>query len=484
MRTGSQPSIWVDVEDFFDYFAFNPRPSGIQRLAFEIKRELHASLGASGRLRFVRRGPGGTGALLQEAPWAEVAALIDEAQHTKPKRTAPPPRLAARQGAKQALNRLPAHLREPLFRAAILQSQAGRNWQELREALGNPARPPRRTPLAAATKTDGFKNLVRPGDHFLVLGAPWAVPGFPALLAELKQRYGLRVALLFYDLIPARRPEWCTPGAVALFDDWLEATLPLCDTLMAISRYTAHDVEAFAQERAIPIAGPVRPVPVGAGFGPAEAPAGPRPLGLPQPGHYVLFVSTLEARKNHALAVRVWRKLADEVRAGVRAAESVPELVFAGRVGWMVADLMQQLDNSAWLGGRVRLVRDPTDIELRALYEGCLFTLFPSLFEGWGLPVTESLAQGKPCLAASTTALPEAGGALCRYFDPEDAGSAHRAVAALLDDRPGLTAWQDQVRREFRPTPWAETARAVLAELHDGAEALGAGALGAEAAPS
>ncbi len=468
MRTGSQPSIWVDVEDFFDYFAFNPRPSGIQRLAFEIKRELQGMLGGTGRLRFVRRGPGGTGALLREVPWAEVAAAIDDAQDIRPRRLAQPPRLAGREDAKQALNRLPAHLREPLFRAAILQSQAGRNWQELRDALGRRKPVPRLEPPRATAEADIFKELVRPADHFLVLGAPWAVPGFPALLAALKQRYGLRTALLLYDLIPARRPEWCTRGAVALFDDWLEATLPLCDTLMAISRYTAGDVEAFARERGIPLAGPVRPVPVGTGFGGLDAVTGPRPPGLPQPGHYVLFVSTLEARKNHALAVRVWRKLADEVRAGVRVAASVPELVFAGRVGWMVADLMQQLDNSAWLGGRVRLVRDPTDAELRALYEGCLFTLFPSLFEGWGLPVSESLAQGKPCLAAGTTALPEAGGALSRYFDPEDAGAAHRAVAALLDDRAGLAAWQQQVRREFRPTPWSDTARAVLAALPDG----------------
>ena len=103
--------------------------------------------------------------------------------------------------------------------------------------------------------------------------------------------------------------------------------------------------------------------------------------------------------------------------------------------------------------------------ELRALYDGCLFTFVPSWFEGWGLPVSESLALGKPCLASSATAIPEAGGALCRYFDPGDAGAAHREVAALLDDPAALAAWQDQVRREFRMTSWAETAHAVLAEL-------------------
>ena len=131
----------------------------------------------------------------------------------------------------------------------------------------------------------------------------------------------------------------------------------------------------------------------------------------------------------------------------------------------MVSDLLRQLENTRWLGGRVRLIRDPSDTELRALYDGCLFTLVPSWFEGWGLPVSESLAAGKPCLASSATALPEAGGALCRYFDPGSANAAFQQVAALLDAPGELLAWQERVRREFRATSWDVAARCVLAQI-------------------
>ena len=205
----------------------------------------------------------------------------------------------------------------------------------------------------------------------------------------------------------------------------------------------------------------MRPVPIGTGFGAQARPAQPA-SGLPTPGSYVLFVSTIEVRKNHALLFRVWRQLEDEVRTGARPAGSVPTLVFAGRVGWLVADLLQQLENTGWLGGRVRLIPDPSDDELRTLYQGCLVTVFPSWFEGWGLPVTESLAFGKPCLASSATALPEAGGALCRYFDPGDVRAAHREISALLDDPGALAAWTAEIGREFRPVPWTATAAAVL----------------------
>ncbi|GAC1485080.1 MAG: hypothetical protein NVS2B11_10860 [Acetobacteraceae bacterium] len=248
-----------------------------------------------------------------------------------------------------------------------------------------------------------------------------------------------------------------------MFRAWYTDVLPFCDVVLGNSRHTALDVEAYGRESGIALPGRVQTLPVGTGFGTAGLGLAPRHAGLPAAGSYVLFVSTMEARKNHQLAVRVWSLLLDEVAAGRRSAASVPTLVFAGRVGWLVADLLQQLENTDWLEGKVLMLRDPSDTELRALSQGCLFTFFPSLYEGWGLPVTESLALGKPCLTSNAAALPEAGGALCRYFDPEDLGSAHRAVVAVLDDRAGLAAWEAKVRDEFRPTPWTETARALLA---------------------
>jgi glycosyltransferase involved in cell wall biosynthesis len=151
------------------------------------------------------------------------------------------------------------------------------------------------------------------------------------------------------------------------------------------------------------------------------------------PGTYALVVSTIEPRKNHMLLFRVWRRLLADLPR-----DRVPTLVWAGRVGWMVGDLMQQLTNAEWLDDKIRLVEDPTDAEIEALYRGSLFTLFPSFVEGWGLPVTESLAFGKPCLIADHAALREAGGTLARCFDPENLHDAHRAIRATIEDRAGL----------------------------------------------
>jgi glycosyltransferase involved in cell wall biosynthesis len=181
---------------------------------------------------------------------------------------------------------------------------------------------------------------------------------------------------------------------------------------------------------------------------------------LPPAGSYVLLVSTIEARKNHHLMFRVWRRLLEELPP-----EVVPTLVFAGRVGWLVDDLMRQIANADHLDGKLVIVEDPNDAELAALYQGCLFTVFPSLYEGWGLPVTESLAFGKPCLIADRTSLPEAGGDLVRRFDPDNLNDAFSAIRDVILDPKGLALWEQQVRQEFRPVPWTATAEALLAAL-------------------
>ena len=226
--------------------------------------------------------------------------------------------------------------------------------------------------------------------------------------------------------------------------------------LLATSRSTAGDVEAYAAQRGIVLRQPVVPITVGTGFTAMAAAVAPS-ADLPPPDSYALFVSTIEARKNHLLLFRVWRRLLQEMPP-----ERVPTLVFAGRVGWLVDDLMQQLDNSAWLDGKIVLIECPTDADLVALYRGCRFTLFPSLYEGWGLPVTESLAFGKPCVIANRSSLPEAGGEFARYFDPDDVNDATRVIRATIEDDAGLAAWEKRIREEFRPVDWSVSAEAVL----------------------
>ena len=454
-------TIWIDVEDLLQYALSFCRPSGIQRLAFELYAALqhdHAD-----HVRFVRQDRLRGGFVTVE--WSVVTQRFARITASLPDRLPAPPiarpgHAGIRATLRRWLDRLPAEVRVPLVAGLRAQALAAAEVGESLWAGLRLLRPPRRRQSTSAPLGGvPLDSLAHPGDVLAAFGAPWFGASHPALLREARSRLGLRVALLVYDIIPLRRPEWCDPAMAALFRDWYRAALPQADTVFAISRATAEDVRRHAGQEGLPLAGPVIPVPVGSGFAPPRAAAAPMAR-LPAPGGYVLFVSTLEARKNHILLVRAWRRLLEEMPEN-----EVPRLVFAGRIGFMVADLLTELHNSRFLGGKVLLVEHPDDAELAALYRGCLFTVFPSLYEGWGLPVTESLAFGKPCLAADATSLPEAGGRLARYFHPGSGPDAVRALRAVLADRAGLRAWEAQVRAEFRPVPWSETAGAIIDAL-------------------
>jgi glycosyltransferase involved in cell wall biosynthesis len=303
----------------------------------------------------------------------------------------------------------------------------------------------------------------------LALGSPWSHPDYAALVAAQRAR-GLEFALLVYDVIPLRRPEWFDRGLIRIFRAWFDSVFPLCDHIFAISQFTAAEVEFHMRKNGIALPGPVTPIPIGTGFGVAGqiGLAAERSARLPTPDSYALIVSTIEARKNHMLLFRVWRRMLEELPW-----DQVPTLVFAGRVGWLVDDLMQQIANTDNLNGKLVVIENPTDGELRALYEGCRFTLFPSFFEGWGLPVTESLALGKPCLTSNKTSLPEAGGGLTRTFDPDNLHDAYKVIVEVVTDPAGVTRWTNQIRREFQPVPWSDTVDALLCTLgYSSAEGL------------
>ncbi len=505
--------IWIDVEDLFQYAELNPRPSGIQRIEYELCRSLASLPESRQRVRFVRHA--GSQKSFYSIPYGELEALYDgltsgdrsRAEPVAPARTpvpAPPdpgPRVRQRPLSSSSLRRLayamPPGLRNPLVAFYKAEREAGRALAHLGSALSwatrtrlnamlrrgrrpAPARIVIETPPPAAEAgrplpgVTTFDDNCAPGDVLLVLGSPWFHPFYAEVVARVQRQRDLRFALLVYDIIPLRRPEWCDHNLALRFREWTTDVFPLVDTFLTISRASARDIVQLAQDSGYALRHPPQPIPIGTGFTSTRKPAGPqaaeiqpanpalhsKPERLPTPGSYTLIVSTIEARKNHILLFRVWRRLLEEMPR-----EQVPTLVFAGRVGWLVSDLMQQLRNADFLDGKILLVEDPTDDELESLYAGCRFTLFPSLYEGWGLPVTESLSFGRPCIISRATSLPEAGGHLARYFDPENAGEAYDVIRHAIDTPEQTEAWAEQVRREFEPVSWEESARGVLRTL-------------------
>jgi glycosyltransferase involved in cell wall biosynthesis len=192
---------------------------------------------------------------------------------------------------------------------------------------------------------------------------------------------------------------------------------------------------------------------------------GGAPEGLPHGEDerpFVLYVSTIERRKNHEVLYRAWSRLRDQ---GV-----VPHrLVFVGMQGWGVGDLMNDLRLDPRTRDDIVCLNHVSDGELAWLYRHAAFTVFPSLYEGWGLPVVESLAWGKFCLVSNAASLPEAGGPWAEYLDPWDLPAWVDRLGHYMQHPQEVQAHNDRIAREFRAPGWAQTAQAthevVLAAL-------------------
>jgi glycosyltransferase involved in cell wall biosynthesis len=466
--------IWIEIDDLVEHISHGRRPSGIQRLEFELCRALIEFAPARDRINFIAFDP--VDDTFRVLDWSQVRRSYDAVAYANvPKASQAaegtgrrsPPSLAT---VKRMVARLPPGLRYPIISFAAHQLRAGGSLMELCRNLGRAVLVRLRRGLkrfwpepkvgepSLAPSCNPVWNPA-PTDVLVSFGATWR-PQYPKRIEKARRENGLRFAMMFHDIIPLRRPEWVDPKLVAAFAPWVQDILPLTDVIFTNSKATAADVTHYAGQIGFDLSDKVHPVPIGTGFSQSDRsgehePAPERPL--PLPGSYVLVVSTIEPRKNHALLFRVWRSLLEDLPS-----DRVPTLVFAGGIGWLTSDLMQQMKNANFLNGKIVVVEKPTDAELETLYAGCQYTIYPSFYEGWGLPVTESHAYQRPCLASNRTSIPEAGGALARYFDPDNAHELYRHVRHLIEEPESLRRWQEQVVSDFKPTPWSDSARTVL----------------------
>jgi glycosyltransferase involved in cell wall biosynthesis len=225
------------------------------------------------------------------------------------------------------------------------------------------------------------------------------------------QRSGVR-ATTIHDLVPLRHPEWVTPRTRAMHTRKYRNTAETCDVVFVNSAYTGNDVTetlGVPAER-VHVAHPA-PKDEFRADGPAAD------LGAP----YVLTVATLEPRKNLQTLVEAHRLLGGDLLLAV-----------AGGEGWGEQPELE--------GARVRRLGFVSDEELARLYRGAAVAVYPSRFEGFGIPVVEAMACGCPVVVSSHPSLDEASGSAAVRADPDDPAALAAAIEQALAERDRLAA--------------------------------------------
>jgi glycosyltransferase involved in cell wall biosynthesis len=297
------------------------------------------------------------------------------------------------------------------------------------------------------------------GAALVNVGTSWWLPNYFLYVRAAKIASDLRYIPLIYDLIPALTPENCGAGLVQEFIGWFLGVLDHADFYLAISDATRNDVLAFATKLGRPIdPDRVAVARLDADFRAAEARALPEGRRIIEP--FVLFVSTLEARKNQIGALDAWALLI--ARHG---ADKIPRLLLVGKRGFKCEAIFDRLESNADLRERVTILSGIEDVELQTLYRDCMFTIYPSFYEGWGLPVTEALCYGKVALVAENSSLPEAGGSSALYFKTGSTVAMTSALEPLIFDPEHLRRQEAVVARNFRPRRWADIAGEVVDKI-------------------
>lgn len=317
-------------------------------------------------------------------------------------------------------------------------------------------------PTADAPASGSGPGAMRAGDVLLDVGLDWVRWGADSTrhYERLRKAHGMRVVTFCHDLIPILYPQYIHRQTSREFAEYLIAMTQGSDAVLCNSKQTRRDYLAFcarhrlrAPRAEIVELGDQVPDAAGTVSDAVREAAG---------SEYILFVSTIERRKNHEVLYRAYHLLAREGHGS-----RLPKLLLVGMPGWGVAELFSDIALDPLVKGLIVRLDRVNDAELNLLYRNALFCVYPSLYEGWGLPVGEALAMGKLVLCSNRGSLPEVGGDLIPYLDPWHAQSWADAILELLSNREELRRREDAIRTRYRPRTWERAAATVIRVIDD-----------------
>ena len=467
-------SIWFDITTILTW---NRPAVGIVRVESECARHFRNATQSNTRFCCFDRSRGG----YVEIDRNHVEEVLIRFKQGLAQQLSPVPEVAAgpavsalsreerlKLGLLSLINRLPRRLRDAALRFAYTRREAFygglRAYQEARFALQtligpnlSPS-PPALVVPDPAPRPDRQALIFKSGDVYVSMGLDWDQKNLEYLY-KLKQDIRLRVILFCYDIIPVKLPHLCVGDVASRFAKYFTDVAWCADKILCISDCSRRDLAQLLHEVGAPEP-ELSVVRLG-----SEVPRAPEQLPSANVAEvlrhrYVLFVSTIERRKNHETLYRAYCRLIDAGNI------DIPLLVFVGMPGWGVHDLLSDLRLDPRIQPYIRMLNHVSDSDLAQLYRHAEFTVFPSLYEGWGLPVAESLAYGKFCLASNAASIAEFGGDLIEYLDPWDVPAWAERLGWYFRHPEEVAEREARIRLEYRAISWDETGAFVLAQAN------------------
>ena len=269
----------------------------------------------------------------------------------------------------------------------------------------------------------------RTGETLLMLDALWEdYPHVCGILTDVR-RYGGRIVTAVYDIVPLLHPDVTVGTLPRTFGVWFHHAVLHSDGLVCISRAVADEVTAYIRDNGLPHRDGLR---IGWWHLGSDIPAETDGRAAPEVvdflsegGSTFLMVGTVEPRKRHAVALSAMETL------WARGLDA--RLLVLGREGWNVGDLVRRLHSHPEIGRRLLWRPVASDADIAHAYEHAAALLFPSLTEGYGLPISEAARAGLGAIASDIPVLREVGGDGAAYVAVDDPAALAAAIDAVVD---------------------------------------------------
>lgn len=294
--------------------------------------------------------------------------------------------------------------------------------------------------VAPAVAT-GPKSPFAKADVVVVLGGIWH-GSFATDIASEKHKKGFVFVHIVHDMIPVCVPAYVVEDLPGVFGAYKDIVFREADGLIINSQSSQRDANAFMKDRGIK-----RPKEFVFRIADELLTEKPTPRAGVS-GQFILSVGTIEVRKNHGLLYYAYKQA---VREGIK----LPKLVLAGRNGWLTEDLRYMITHDPDTKDSILIHNGVTDGELAWLFQHCLFTIWPSFYEGWGMPVAESMAYGKVCLSSDASSMPEIAPGLIEFFSPFDSRQCLDAIVKFLD-KPTRQKREAAIQKQYHTTSWRD----------------------------
>lgn len=296
-------------------------------------------------------------------------------------------------------------------------------------------------------------------DMMLILGKPWDNPDIQITLSRERAQIGFKLAQVVYDLIICLYPHLQNPVLIKPYTDNMIEAIKNSDLLLPISRSTRTDLAKFARLKQLKLPN-TKVIRLGDEMGTEHNTTKIQKPSSQIKANFIACIGTMEIRKNHTLLYYTYKLAAQRNLI-------LPQLVIVGGQGWLAAETQYLINNDPSIKNKIIILHDINDAGLEWIYQNCLFTIYPSMYEGWGLPVAEALARGKLSLASNVSSMPEIAKELIDYFSPYNPQECLEKIL-YYKHRKHLLSKEREIRKKYKPVSWEATyqqLQSYLAEL-------------------